>query len=227
MDPTLSVILLWLAFSLSHIALSSLKWRPSLIAKLGDKGFMGVYSLVALATFVPMVSIYFGNKHSGPLLWSVAMTPAIVGLVSVVMLVSMIMLVAGIVTPSPSFFTPGAAPNSDEAVEATGIQFITRHAVFMATGLFGLVHLIPNGYASDVAFFAGFPVFAVIGCVHQDQRKLITDSKVYPGFYAVTALIPFTGKHTLRGLRELPATAWLGGIAVAFLLRYFHVNLFG
>ena len=60
-----------------------------------------------------------------------------------------------------------------------------------------------------------------------DQRKLITDKSTYPAFHAVTALIPFTGKQTLRGIKELPAAAWIGGIGVAVLLRYFHTSLFG
>jgi uncharacterized membrane protein len=227
MDPALAVTLLWFAFGATHIVLSSLKLRPRLVAALGEPGFMGVYSLVALATFVPMVTIYFRNKHSGPLLWSVEVTAPVEIFVTIVMGISFIIMVAGNVTPSPTFMKPGRKPGDEvEPVEATGIHFITRHAVFMSAGLFGLIHLIANGYATDVAFFAGFPIFAVIGSMHQDSRKLITDH-YYPAFYAETALIPFTGKHTLRGIRELTASAWIGGIALTFVIRYFHSNMFG
>ncbi len=223
MSPTLTIVLLWLAFAVSHIALSSLTLRPRLVRVLGEKGFMGVYSLIALVIFVSMVSVYFDNKHSGAMLWSVGMTPSLVILVSIVMGVAFVILVAGFVTMSPATMLVAAG----KPVELRGIHYITRHAVFMAAGLFGLVHLIPNGYASDVAFFAGFPIFAVIGSLHQDQRKLVTDTKRYSEFHAGTPLIPFTGKRTLRGLRELSPIAYGLGIGLAVTLRYVHAQWFG
>jgi uncharacterized membrane protein len=223
MSPTLTIVLLWLAFAVSHIALSSLRVRPRVVRALGERGFAGAYSLIALATFVPLVWVYFGNKHSGPMLWFVPMTPPLEALVTLVMGVAVVILVAGIVTPSPaSVVTPAGKP-----IEIKGVHFITRHAVFMAAGLFGLVHLIPNGFASDIAFFAGFPIFALIGGLHQDQRKLMTDPGRYPEFHAATPLIPFTGKRTLRGLRELSPLAVLLGIGLAVILRYFHAQWFG
>lgn len=128
-----------------------------------------------------------------------------------------------IVSPSPVSISAAC----DKPVEVRGINFITRHAVFMAAGLFGLIHLIPNGFASDVAFFAGFPIFAIVGGLHQDQRKLITDAERYSAFHAATPLIPFSGKETLRGLRELSPIAYGAGIGLAVALRYFHAQLFG
>jgi uncharacterized membrane protein len=217
------IILLWLAFAVSHMALSSLKLRPRIVDVLGEKGFMGIYSLIALATFVPMVTVYFRNKHSGPMFWSIAATPPIeIGMIFA-MGVAFIMLVAGSMTPSPVAMS--VAP--DQHIEVKGIHYITRHGVFMAVGLFGLVHLIPNGFASDIAFFAGFPIFAIVGCIHQDRRKLVTDSERYTSFHAATPLIPFTGDQTLRGLRELSFIAFAVGIALTIALRFFHRQWFG
>jgi uncharacterized membrane protein len=223
MSPTLMIVLLWVAFAISHMALSSLKLRPRIIDLLGEKGFMGAYSLIALATFVPMVSVYFRNKHSGPMLWSIAITPPIEWGVIFVMGVAVIILVAGGLTPSPV----AMSVSPDQRIEVRGIHYITRHGVFMGVGLFGLVHLIPNGFASDVAFFGGFPIFAIAGCIHQDRRKLVTDAERYTEFHAATPLIPFTGGQTLRGLRELSFVAYAVGISLAIALRYFHAQWFG
>lgn len=223
MNPSLTIVSLWLAFAVSHMLLSSLDLRPRVVDWLGEKGFMGVYSLIALATFVPMVSVYFANKHSGPLLWSIAVSPSIEIGVALVMGVAVILLVAGVMTPSP--VSMSVAP--DQHVAVKGIHYITRHGVFMALGLFGLVHLIPNGFASDIAFFSGFPIFAIVGCLHQDRRKLVTDSERYVEFHAATPLVPFTGKQTLRGLREISPIAYGVGISLAVALRYFHVQWFG
>jgi uncharacterized membrane protein len=223
MSPTLTIVVLWLVFALSHVALSSLKLRPRLVGVLGEGGFMGVYSLIALASFVPMVGVYFRNKHSGPMIWSIAVTPPVEAIVTIGMGLALIILVAGFIMPSPASISVGAK----KPVDLKGIHFITRHAVFMAAGLFGLVHLIPNGFASDIAFFAGFPIFAVIGSIHQDQRKLVTDSARYSEFHAHTPLIPFTGKRTLRGLKEISSFAYVLGIVLVVVLRYFHAQWFG
>jgi uncharacterized membrane protein len=223
-SPTLTITLLWLAFGVSHIVLSSVDLRKRLVGILGEQGFMGMYSLVALGCFVPMVMVYFSNKHVGGPLWSVPMTEPLRWLIYIGMGVAFVLLVAGMLTPSPASLSAakGAGP-----VEPKGVQLITRHAVFMGVAIFGLVHLIPNGYATDIAFFAGFPIFVLIGSIHQDKRKLITEPDRYGPFHAATPLIPFTGAHTLRGLKELSKLALVIGIGLTVLTRVFHIAWFG
>ena len=53
------------------MVLSSLRIRRGLVARLGAGPFLGLYSLVAFAFFVPLVWTYFAHKHAGPLLWSI------------------------------------------------------------------------------------------------------------------------------------------------------------
>jgi len=222
MDPTLSIVLLWVAFAVTHIAMSSSRLRPKLVSMLTPGGFLGVYSLVALATFVPLVAIYFGNKHTGPLLYAIRVTLVVEVIMVAGMGIALTILFAGIVSPSPASIN---APQ--DAGEARGVHLITRHPVFMAAGLFGLIHLVPNGFASDIAFFAGFPLFALIGCRHQDQRKLSTEAERYGPFHAATPLVPFAGSRTLEGLRQISPLSYVLGIAATVLLRYFHASWFG
>ena len=224
MAPSLAIVVLWLAFAAGHIGLSSTKLRPHLVAALGEKGFMGLYSLIALATFAPLVSIYFGHVHEGAELWSFDLSTPAQWIFYVVMGVAFVLVVASVVTPSPAAMSTGRAPVPSEP---RGVHFITRHALFMGIGLFGLVHLVPNGYATDVAFFAGFPAFVLLGAWHQDQRKLLAEPESYPDFCAATPLIPFTGTQTLRGLRELSRMAVVLGVGLAVVVRVFHETLFG
>ena len=83
-----------------------------------------------------------------------------------------------------------------------------------------------NGYASDVAFFAGFPLFALAGCWHQDRRKLATDPE-FRAFWEQTPFLPFAGRRTLRGLRELSPIALGIGVVLTVFLRWYHGALFG
>jgi uncharacterized membrane protein len=219
MSATLTIIALWLAFAGSHIGLSSAKIRPQLIARLGEAPFFGLYSLVSLALFVPLVLTYFANKHAGPLLWSIPIGPGLRWAIYVGMAIAFVLMVSGLVRPSPGSIVPGDPT-------PRGALRLTRHPLFMGLGIFGLLHLIPNGNAADVAFFGGFPIFAVVGCRHQDQRKLVVGPPDFPQFYRETPFLPFTGDHTADGIRELGPVVILGGLGVTWLLRYFHPSWF-
>src|SRR5439155_11557176 len=82
-------------------------------------------------------------------------------------------------------------------------------------------------HAADVAFFGGFALFSLIGAVHQDRRKLATEPARFRPFYEGTPFIPFTGRATLQGLRELLPVVAPVGIAVAVVVRHFHGSWFG
>ncbi len=201
--------------------LSSVGIRRALVAKLGESAFLGVYSVLAIALFVPLVRTYFANKHAGPLLWSIPVGTGLRWVIYGGMVVAFVLVVSGLVRPSPGNIVPGDPT-------PRGALRLTRHPLFMGLGIFGLLHLIPNGNAADVAsFFAGFPLFALVGCWHQDRRKLVTGPPGFAAFYRETPFIPFTGDRTLEGIRELGPVVLLGGLAVTGLLRYFHPSWFG
>jgi uncharacterized membrane protein len=220
MPASIEIFLLWGAFALSHIGLSSDRLRPTLVAKLGERGFMGLYSLIALAIFIPLVSCYFDNKHSGPLLWAIDGTPGLRWLMYLGMAVAFSLAVAGIARPSPASIAPGKA-------EVTGVRRVTRHPLFMAVGLYGLLHLlVAPVHASELAFFGGFPVFAVMGCRHQDQRKLASGGPEFRTFYDNTAFLPGARGGVGLFVREQPIAVAVG-VGVTVLLRMFHATLFG
>ncbi|MCS5636562.1 MAG: NnrU family protein [Myxococcota bacterium] len=223
MSPALTLVLLWLAFGASHLALSSRRVRPALVKRLGDLGFLGLYSAVALLSFVPLVGVYFAHKHEGALLWAPGVGSWGLVVISGLMGVAFVLLAAGLFSPSLSSMTAGAGA-ADRPV--TGVHLITRHGFFMALGIFGAVHLVPNGYATDVAFFGGFPVFVVLGALHQDARKLADPAARYRPYYEATPLFPFTGRKTLQGLLGLGWPTIVLGLGLAFLVRHYHADWF-
>lgn len=220
MLATVTILALWLAFAGSHMLLSSLPVRERLVARLGQGPFLGLYSLLSFVFFVPLVWTYFANKHAGPLLWSIPVGPVLRWTLYAGMAVAYVLIVAGLVRPSPAAVMPGDPT-------PRGAQRITRHPLLMGLGLFGLMHLVPNGNAADVAFFGGFPIFAVVGCRHQDQRKLAMGTPGFAAFHRETPFLPFTGSATLQGIRELGPVVLLGGLGTTVLLRWFHASWFG
>lgn len=221
MSPTGMIVALWIGFAGSHMLMSSPRIRESLVARLGEQPFLGLYSLVAFLFFVPLVQTYFAHKHAGALLWSIPMgTPLRSALFYLAMGVAFVLMVAGLVRPSPASLLPGDPT-------PRGAQLLTRHPLFMGLGIFGLLHLIPNGYASDLAFFGGFPLFAILGCWHQDRRKLASGPAALRAFYQQTPFLPFTGPASARGIRELGPVAIVVGVVVTLVLRHFHAAWFG
>ena len=221
MTDTFVIVVLWLLFAASHMLLSSRTIRARLIARLGDQRFQIAYSIVALVFFAPLVYYYFTHLHTGPVLWSAPRSGAAELLLVVVNVIGFVLLVAGVMTPSPA--SVGGAPRD----EPTGVQRITRHPVFMGLGIWGLAHLIAGGYASDVAFFGGFALFALVGSWHQDQRKLAAGDPQFERFHAATPFIPFAGRGVLRGLMELSPLPVVIGIVIALVARYLHPSIGG
>ena len=217
MQATLLIVILWVAFAASHMVLSAAPVRTTLVAAMGEWPFRGLYSLVAFVTFVALVWVYFHNKHAGPLLWSVPVSDAVRGLLYLGNVLAFILIAAGYFSPSPAVL-------GMKRVLHRPVHDITRHPVFMGIGLWGLIHVIPNGFASDVAFFAGFPLFALLGSWHQDRRLTTSRGERYRRFISGTPFLPLTGKHTWRGLRHISYKATLAGIAAAGVLGYFHTH---
>jgi uncharacterized membrane protein len=137
-----------------------------------------------------------------------------------VMAVALALVVGGATSPSPASLIPGKA-------EVKGLFRITRHPLLMGIALFGAGHLLTaNVNLAELAFFGGFVLFPLVGCWHQDQRKLATMGDEFRTFYEQTPFLPFTGPGAIRGLMEQPVAALLGALATG-VLRYFHQGWFG
>jgi uncharacterized membrane protein len=217
------IVAFWLLFAATHMGLSSQARRPGLVTKLGDRGFQALYSLVAFATFVPLVWSYYAHQHTGPYLWSLGQLPGVGWFATGLMGAAFVLVAAGIAQPSPASMRPGQAV-------VRGVARVTRHPLFMGFGLWGVAHLLlAKVHASELAFFGGFAIFAVVGCDHQDRRKAATLGESYRAYVAATPFIPFTSLGFVRGLVEMPMpVAVAAGIGVAWVIRrYAHAWLAG
>ncbi len=225
MEATASIVGLWIAFGATHIGLSSAPLRSRLVSILGERGFGALYSLVAFATFVPLVWVYAVNRHAGPQLWHLGGLTAVRWLVYACMGFAFVLVAAGMARPSPLALAKGKP-------QPAGILRITRHPVFMGMGLFGLLHLlVASVNASELAFFGGFPLFVLLGAAHQDRRKLLTADDAFRNFHRDTAFLPSprpaaVAAATAAVLRE-DAVAALIGVVAAVILRVFHPVFFG
>lgn len=214
----------WLLFGGTHILFSSSSVRPQLIARLGYRPFLGVYSVVAIATFLPLVIFYAHHKHAGPQLW-LTFGPYLVArdLNLALMAFAFVLLVYGQVSRPPSAIMVSGTPT------AYGLTRITRHPTFAAFFLFGVAHCLVNGYLGDLIFFGGFAAFAWIGAVHQDSRKVV-DIPGYAEFKNETSFIPFGAMFSGKQRLDLGELRWLIvllAFVLFYLVRAYHPQLFG
>jgi uncharacterized membrane protein len=215
MSIAAEIALLWGAFTATHLGLASVRVEPRLRAKLGDLAFLGLYSVVALAIFIPLVQLYLANRHGGALLWAIPVGVPLRILLYALMTLALVLVAGSLLKPSPAAVAPGKG-------DVTGVYRVTRHPLVLGLALLSALHLIPNASANDVAFFGGLVAFAVIGAWHQDARKLHAPPPGFSAFHASTRFFPFTSADALRGLREIPPLVWATGIALAAVARWLH-----
>jgi uncharacterized membrane protein len=217
------ILFWWLAFAGSHLVLSSLRVRSAIIGTIGAGPFAAFYSVVALATFIPLVASWWPARHSGPLLWNLRDVPGATLLVIVLGAIGFALIAASFVQPSATSMDPRAVPR------AHGLTRLTRHPLFMGLALWGFAHALINGFLADVVFFAGFPLFGLIGAAHQDARKQTEQLARLGPFYGETSMLPFAAVITRRNrlvLGELPWVALGAGALVAVVIYYLHPVLF-
>ncbi|HSE00340.1 MAG TPA: NnrU family protein [Burkholderiales bacterium] len=213
------IVFWWLVFAGSHMVLSSLPLRGQLIARLGEKGFVGLYSLIAFATFIPLVWVYFGNRHTGGVIWNLAAAPGVRPLAAALAVLAIALIVGGVLHPSP------ALVGMKQSWGARGLTRITRHPVFMGFALWALSHLLLNGFLTDILFFGGMLAFSLAGAAHQDARKRATEEKRLGQFFAESSYWPFgaiiAGRNRIIW-RELPWIALAVGAAAAIGIYALH-----
>ena len=170
MRSDVMILFWWLMFAGTHIIGSSIPVRTRLIGRLGNPVFKAVYSLVALATFIPLCYVYFTHRHAGYHFYYSGYFIKL--LAEFIMLAAFIVLLQAFVTANP--MTTMAELSGKVVRSGQGIQRLTRHPQNFAFGLFGLAHLLANPYAGDWIFFGGFIVYGIVSAAHQDRRFLAT-----------------------------------------------------
>jgi uncharacterized membrane protein len=229
MDPVIAIALWAALFVASHIVISSDAVRPGLIRAIGATPYRGLYSLVAFATFIPLLLAFAHHKHAGPMLWNLRSVEPLRWLVWLFMLLAFIFFIGSFVNPNPGAIGADAIPGA-AGRGVRGILKITRHPNFVALTLFALAHMLMNGWTGDVIFFGSIVVLAVFGGRHQDARKLRELGASYRALVDRTSFFP--GAALVRGRQHWTAadTPWIAivfGAIVTVVVVMFHPVLFG
>jgi uncharacterized membrane protein len=226
MDATVWIVIWAFSFLASHLIISSSAVRARLISAVGDQPYRGIYSIVAAATLGPLIYEFARNKHAGPILWYLRAVAPIRWLAWILMLAAFILFVGSFINPNPG----GMQAAGGGSTEPRGILKITRHPSFVAFSLFGIAHILMNGWAGDVIFFGMFPALGIIGGMHQDQRKIRELGERYREFLAKTSFMPFAALLSGRvqwTSADMPWAAIGAGVVLTVAIVALHPMIFG
>jgi uncharacterized membrane protein len=219
-DTLWPVIVATAAFLGTHFFLSWGPVRGALVARLGRGPFLGVYSIVAIATFVWMIMTY----TSAPVIevWPRAATAREIAWI--VMIFAAVFLVCGFATSNPT------AVGGEHVSEPRGIFKVTRHPILWAVALWALTHMGTTGDAAALIFFGGLAFLALGGMAHIDAKKRAEDPSRFARIAAITSVIPFAALIAGRTRVKLSEIGWLkilAGLALYLILLYGHEWVIG
>ncbi|PKP93711.1 MAG: MFS transporter [Alphaproteobacteria bacterium HGW-Alphaproteobacteria-16] len=217
------LIVACVAFVGTHFLLSHPLRKP-LADRIGERLFLGLYSLVAFATLGWMAHVYAKLPDAAPL-WP--MGDALWAVATVIMLLAAILFVGSLIgnpaLPDPTGRTkPVPAPR--------GVFAITRHPMMWAFGLWAVAHILifPQPAQILLAFTIGF--LALVGAALQDGKKRRLQPDFWPRWQGVTSYWPFAA---IAQGRAQGAAAWpgalvtLGGVALWLAATWAHIPLAG
>lgn len=221
MDGLGQVIAAAVAFVGTHFLLSHPLRKP-IVDAAGERGFLGIYSLVAAGTLTWLVLAYQATPAAEPLwavgdgLWAVA---------TAAMLVASVLLMGSFIR-NPALPNPGAP--ALVPAEARGVYAVTRHPMMWAFALWGACHIAVYPLPANIVLSAAIIVLALLGAALQDAKKAALQPGTWPLWQARTGFWPFAaivaGRARFGGFGM---HALAGGVVVWLAATWAHIPLAG
>ncbi|MGN6495749.1 MAG: NnrU family protein [Tsuneonella sp.] len=214
MNPALtSLLAAALAFVGTHFALSH-PLRAPLVRAIGEKGFLALYSLVALATFGWLIVAFRAAPAgdlggSGDLGWAIATLLTIPALV----------LFLGSLRGNPAL--PGM-PAEAAGREPRGVFAVTRHPMMWGFALWAIAHLVLWWDWRTVIVAGAVLILALVGARLHDRKKHALTGEAWSGWEARTSYWPRWGALLRAG-----PLLWMSAVVVWLAVTYGHIDAAG
>ena len=207
----LSLTAACIAFVGTHFALSH-PLRAPIVARIGEKGFLPLYSLVAFATLGWMVLAFRAAPPvdlpgSGEVGWIVA----------TVLTLPALLLFLGSLRGNPAFPNPNAPKPTTRA--PTGVFAVTRHPMMWGFALWALSHVILWWSWRTVIVGATILFLALVGAHLQDRKKAALHGKNWAGWATTTNYWPQWGQLLSAGV-----VLWLVTIGLWLAITWAHIG---
>jgi uncharacterized membrane protein len=197
-----------LVFFGGHLLLSARPVRPGIVAALGERGFLALYSTVALIGLI-WLGYGYAVAPREPWWWG---GPAL-AVVPLLLMAPAALLYVGAFSQR----NPTSVGQSADADAARGMMRITRHPFLWAMALWAAGHLVVNGDLPSLVLFGGILALSFIGMRAIDRKSRRRDPVGFAAFEARTSAIPFAAIAQGRNHLVWSEIGW-GRLAIAALL---------
>lgn len=218
----LSLALAALAFVGIHVFISGTPLRDRLVARLGEKPYLGAFSLLSLATLVWMVWAYVDVHAPYPTAWLAWRWVA-----WVLVFVAFMFIHVGVTTRGPTGVGGEDALDRDDP--ARGIHRVTRHPFLVGMAIWSATHMAFNPQVDSWLFFGAFLALSLIGPRLIDAKRARRFGERWTRYAAVTSVVPFAaiaqGRNRLA-LDEIKLWQWASAVAIFAGFFLLHPWLF-
>ena len=214
-----------------HLLISGTRVRDALVGALGERPYMGLFSLLSLGVIVWLAMAFnqagaMPGSAADPFLYDLGRGAhdAALPIVAIAFLLG----VPGLLTPNPT--SVNAEKLAAKADTVRGVLRITRHPFLWGTAIWSADHLSTNGDQAGVIFFGTFLLLSLFGTISIDAKRRRKLGPAWESFAAQTSNVPFaailSGKNSFRAGEYFD---WRFAVAaILFLaLLFAHVHIFG
>jgi uncharacterized membrane protein len=186
-----------------HFLLASAPLREPLVRRLGERGFMLLFSVLSAAALVWAIEAFLAAPYVE--VWLPA--PAFFWVPVAVLPFALLLAIAGLTGPSPTL--PAAGDEMWAGRDPTaGIIRITRHPFLVGVALWASSHLLVQGDAAAMVLFGGMLVLAVGGMWHIDRKKEARLGAAWGPILLTTSVVPFGAILTGRAKMDWRGIGW-------------------
>ncbi len=152
-------------FLVSHRVPTMAPVRARLIGVLGERGYLGAYSLLSLVLLAWLIVAAGRAPYVG--LW----TPPVWAYWVPVLAMPIVCAFVAFSVAAPNPLSFGGAHDDRFDPGRPGIAGIARHGLLWALAIWSAAHIPPNGNLAHVILFGVFAAFALLGQRIVDRRK--------------------------------------------------------
>lgn len=182
-----------IVFLAIHFLVSGTRLRDAIVGAIGERPYMGLFSLASLAAIVWLCWAYNIAQASGsnPAFYD---TGRVRDFGIIVVLIAFLIGVPGLMLPNPT------AVRGDVAASAPvrGMITITRHPFLWSVTIWSVFHLVANGDEASIILFGSFFVLALFGTASIDAKRKRKMGSQWDVFAAQTSNVPFAAAFAGR-----------------------------
>jgi len=204
-----------LIFVAAHLVMSHPLRKP-MVAVLGERAFLGVYSLINIGLLAWIGHLFARQRstlmawQSGDGLWLVASGLTILAMV----------LLLGSLRGNPALPQTGAEVATD--ARAVGVYAVTRHPMMWAFALWAVAHILVWPSPRTLATAGALGFLALVGARLQDGKKRALMGQAWSAWEARTSYWP-----RLSGFARISKGLWLAAVAVWLAATWLHHRIAG